>query len=409
MSDYLLTARWALCGPDLTEMPDHAVLVRNDRIVWTGPVTEAPVTDQRSDLGDATLMPGLIDAHMHSFGMDSLQLGNLELEREAYRALRAAGELHELLRAGFTSARCLGSSIGPDLARAIRDGHVPGPRLVAAGAFISSTGGTWDTGPLPDSFASRALSIADGPDALRQIVRARARQGADFIKLGLSKGRPGDRNHAWGDDPHHQVPALTLDETRAATDEAHRMGLTVSAHAIGEASVVLALDGGVDVIEHGYAITNATRQRLVATQTPVVTTLAQVQYHRLAYDAFHYPEVDRRIYDRHWAAMTRDFTTGVQAGVRFVLGTDMIGKPTHPLADAAAEFALAVGLGMTPHQALCAGTVRAAEVLGLGDQTGQMSPGYLADLVAFKGRVSTDMGLLATPPRMVMAKGRRVA
>ncbi|MBO0903849.1 amidohydrolase family protein [Jiella sonneratiae] len=406
----LLTAAWGLDGPDLVETAPYAVLVENDRIAWTGSpeaLPERAASAVRHDLGAATLLPGLIDAHMHTFGMDSLKLGGMDLEREAYRALRAAGELHALLRAGFTTARCLGSSVGPDIARAIAEGHVPGPRLLAAGAFLSATDGTWDTPPLGADHPARAATIADGADAFRRAVRARLRAGADFIKLGLSKGRPGDLNHAWGDDPFAQVATMSLDEVRAATDEAHRNGVLVSAHAIGEAAVRLALDGDVDIVEHGYAITEETRARLVESGRPVVTTLSQLRCHREAYERFGYPEAERAVYDRHWQAMSADFVAGLAAGVRFVLGTDLIGRPTHPLADAAREFAIAVELGMEKTAALRAGTVESARAIGLGGETGQISAGYCADMVAVAGRLDARLAAL-TAPVFVMRGGVRV-
>ena len=401
---FLISARWLLRGSRLEEVEGQSLLIRDSRIAWIGPAAEAPDAADAEviDLGEATLLPGLIDAHMHTFGLDSTGLESMDLEREPYRALRAAGELRELLRAGFTTARCLGSSIGPDLARAIREGHVPGPRLLAAGAFVSTTGGTWDAPPLPAGYPPRAASVADGPEAMRRIVRDRVRHGADFIKLGLSKGRPGDRNHAWGDDPHRQVVTMTLEEVRAATDEAHVHGLQVSAHAIGEAAVVLALEGGIDTIEHGYGITGPTRQRLADEQRPVVTTLSQLDFHRLAYEPFRYSLADREIYDRHWTAMQADFVAGLAAGVRFILGTDLVGKPTHPLAEAATEVMLAVGLGMDLSEALRACTSVSAAAIGLGDETGQLSPGFSADVIAVRGRPLRDASALMQAPMLVM-------
>ncbi|MCB8883599.1 amidohydrolase family protein [Acidisoma cellulosilytica] len=384
-------------GSDL--LLNAAVLIDGDRILAVGPDADLPPSDgqQVIDLGDATLLPGLIDAHMHTFGLPSTGLGALLIEREAYRALRAAGELRRLLQAGFTSARCLGSSIGPDLRRAIAEGHVPGPRLVAAGEFICSTSGTWDSGPTPLSLAKERGLVADGIDGVRNAVRTRVRVGADFIKLGLSKGGVGDRYHAWGDDPYRQVTAYSLEEVQAATDEAHRNGLKVSAHCIGDAPVRLALDGGVDIIEHGYGITAETRQRLVDSGKIVVTTIAQLFFHRAAYAPFHYPQWEIDAYERHWAAMRHDFTLGYAAGIRYALGTDLVGEPTHPLAVAAKEFELAVAWGMRPADAIKAGTTIAAEALGIAEQTGSIEVRKLADIIAVAGNPLDDIAVLQRP------------
>ncbi|WP_018182491.1 metal-dependent hydrolase family protein [Kaistia granuli] len=408
MASLRISAKQLRIGDTLEPCAEGAVLVEAGRIVAVGPdaAVPRPAGVATADLGDATLLPGLIDAHMHTFGMPSTGLGALNTEREPYRALRAAGELRELLEAGFTSARCLGSSVGPDLRRAIDEGHVEGPRLVVAGQFISSTGGTWDAPPLPSSWGRAQTAIADGVDEIVQTVRERARAGADFIKLGLSKGGVQDRYHAWGDDPHAQVTTYSVEEVRAAVDEAHRNGMKVSAHAIGTAAVNLALDGGVDVIEHGYAIDDETRARLVDEGKIVVTTISQLHFHRAAYDAFHYPDWERDVYERHWQAMRRDFELGLQAGIRFALGTDLIGKPTHPLARAAKEFELAVEWGMSPDEALRAGTIGGAEALGIAAETGSLDMGKSADLVAVAGGLS-DLADLARPI-FVMKQGRRV-
>ncbi len=125
-------------------MDNGAVLIEGDRITAVGRQAELPVAlDARHiDLGNRTLMPGLVDAHMHFFGVPSRELELIATEHEAYRALRAAGEARRMLEAGITTARCLGSSISPQLRRAINDGHVDGPRIVAAGQFVCSTNGT---------------------------------------------------------------------------------------------------------------------------------------------------------------------------------------------------------------------------------------------------------------------------
>ena len=138
-----------------------------------------------------------------------------------------------MLEAGITAAKCLGSSIGPDLRRAINEGHVPGPRLVAAGEFICSTHGTWDHLNIPIDWAKSLDMLADGIEGVREIVRRRVRRGANWIKVGLSKGGVDDQYHPWGDDPLKQVASYSLEEVKALVDEAHLNRLKVSAHCIG--------------------------------------------------------------------------------------------------------------------------------------------------------------------------------
>jgi imidazolonepropionase-like amidohydrolase len=401
-----IKARTLLTGADLEPLSDGAILIDADRIIAVGPANTIPDHEGTStwDLGDVTIMPGMIDAHMHTFGVDSTRLHTLTTEREAYRAVRALGELQQMLEAGFTSARCLGSTIGPEIRRAIEDRAAVGPRLKAAGAFISSTSGTWDSKSVPLAAALSSGELADGVEGVRRAVRERVRDGADFIKLGLSKGGVHDRYHAWGDDPLAQVATYSAQEVTAAVDEAHRNGLKVSAHAIGEAAVALALQCDVDIIEHGYGISPATRKGLVAKGKIVVSTISQLHFHRTAYEQFHYPQWERDVYERHWAIMQRDFKLGLAAGVRFALGTDMVGRPTHPLDQAAMEFILAVDWGMTPKQALTAGTAVAAEVLGISSETGTIEPNKAADLVAFAANPVQDISTVMKPV-FVMKQG----
>lgn len=359
------------------------------------------------DLRDDTLLPGLIDAHMHFFGVPSHQLHRLPKETESYRALRGAGEARKILLAGITSTKDLGSSVGPDIRRAINEGHIPGPWLTAAGEFITTTNGTWEYTDLPLEWARQRDIIADGTDGMREIVRRRIRAGANFIKLGLSKGFVDDKYHAWGDDPLRQLAGMTLEEVQAATDEAHAHNVMVSAHCIGEIAVNLALDGGVDVIEHGYGISEQTRQRLVERQILVGTTISQLYSHQAAYDEFNYPQWERDVFDRHTVQMRIDFKKGLDAGVRFVLGSDLIGYPTHPQDTAAKEFEYAVEWGMDPKEAIVAGTARGSEALGQADVIGTVEVGKYADFIATANDPISDITELQRPT-FVMQHGRPV-
>src|SRR5690625_5030159 len=175
------------------------------------------------DLGDKTIMQGIIDSHMHFFAIPSHELHKMFTESDVYRVLRGAGEAKKMLEAGITSARCLGSNVTPAIRRAINEGHIPGPRLVASGEFIISTGGTWDDVTPADEFA-------DGIEGVRRKVRERVSQGAGVIKTGLSKGGIDDHNVSWGDDPYTTLPSYSLEEVKALTDEAHLNNLKVSAH-----------------------------------------------------------------------------------------------------------------------------------------------------------------------------------
>lgn len=380
----LIKAARLIDGTGAPSRSNVALLVLAGRIVEIGHVdaVHAPPGVKTIDLGRRTVLPGMIDAHMHFFGVPSHELHRLPTERETYRVLRAAGEARRMLEAGITAARCLGSSVGPDLCRAINEGHVPGPRILAAGEFICSTDGTWDHMAFPIEWARQRDMIADGVEELRAIVRRRIRGGAKVIKVGLSKGHNHNHNHSWGDDPNDELAAYSLEEVKALVSEAHLNKLKVSAHCIGDESVRSALDAGVDVIEHGYGIAEDTRKRLVDQNALVVSTICQLYYHEAAFEPYHYSEAKRVIYRRHIDQMRKDFEKSLRLGVRYALGTDLVGFPTHPQDAAAREFEFAVKWGMDPMQAIVAGTATSAEALGLRHEIGTLEKNKLADIIA---------------------------
>ncbi len=405
----LLKAAQLIDGTGAAPKKNASVLIVDSVITEIGQQGEiqVPPGAEVIDLGEQTILPGMVDAHMHFFGVPSDKLHQLATEREAYRVLRAAGEARKMLEAGITAARCLGSSVGPDLRRAINEGHVPGPRLMAAGEFICSTHGTWDHINIPLDWAKSLDMLADGIEGVREVVRRRIRKGSNVIKIGLSKGGVDDRYHPWGDDPNKQVAAYTLEEVQAAVAEAHLNKLKVSAHCIGDEAVRYALDGGVDVIEHGYGITEDTRKRLVDQNALVVSTISQLYFHREAFEPFHYPDWERAVFERHLSQMQRDFEKSLRAGVRYALGTDLVGFPTHPQNAGAREFEFAVRWGMDTMQSIVAGTKTSAEALGMSHQIGTLEKNKLADIIATPGDPLKDITELQRVS-FVMLGGREI-
>jgi len=272
---------------------------------------------------------------------------------------------------------------------------VQGPRVVAAGQFICQTHGTWDLWPdWPRAWVEALNMLADGEDACRQMVRRRMREGAQFIKIGMSAGVFGDHDHAWGDSPTAQTPNYSLAEVRAMTDEAHRCGLTVSAHCIGDEAVRSALEGGVDVIEHAHGINDETRRMLVDRGVTVVSTLTARHVLVARGPRFGVPEAMIRLSAAHRDRQIADFQKSLRAGVRYALGTDLIGPPVSPLGLNAIEFELVVEAGMAPAEAIVAGTRVAAEAIGLGKEVGTVERGKYADLIAVDGDPLRNIKLL---------------
>lgn len=369
-----------------TAIRDQLIFIENGIIVEVSSINGALLESIKRenhfyDFSKYTVMSGLIDAHIHFFGVPSTKLDDLMTAPEAFRSLRAAREAKEMLYAGITAARCCGSSISPSLKRAIDLGLIEGPRLVVAGQFVCASNGTWDHIKVPVQAMREAGMLADGPDQLRQKVRERIREGAGLIKIGLSVGAVGDEYHAWGDDPDKSVTSYSLDEIRAATDEAHKNRIKVSAHCIGNEAVINAIETNVDTIEHGYPIDDKTRSILAERKIIVTSTAAQLYCHNKSADEFFYSEGEKKLFAIHEASMRNNFEQGLKFGMKYALGSDLIGPPTHPQTLFYKEFEIVNTWGMSNMEAIIAGTRVSAEALGLDDLIGTVEKGKIADLI----------------------------
>jgi imidazolonepropionase-like amidohydrolase len=395
-----------LLDPEAGQLRDDVGLVVEGRRIVRIERSDAPPPPGAHviDLGAATLMPGLVDAHLHFWGANCSQWQDFFFNTDGYRALWSARDARELLHAGFTSVRCCGGFVGADVARAIEEGLIEGPRVVAAGQFIIQRGGTWDPRGVPESEIVRRDFYADGVDEMRRIVRRRVRGGARLIKLGLSSGQAGDLMPGWGDDPHRQRANFTLPEVRAAVEEARFAGVKVAVHAIGEAAVTLALDAGVATIEHAHGISDDTRKRLADAQTIVNATLS-AQKSWIDHGPEHgLPAALIECSRRHFHEQIRAFARSLDLGVNYALGSDSIGPPLSPHRGNVGEYLLAVDHGMTPAQALRAGLVVGAAALGAENDLGRLSEGRVADVIAVDGDPLKDISVLRGV-RFVMKDG----
>src|SRR5690606_22888607 len=255
-------ARWRLraaavwTGTDNRPLAQADILVAGEEVVGLVPRETPSDGATLIDLGDAAIVPGLIDAHLHLWGLDPAAPAVSASWSPAYRALRAAQDLRRLVEAGFTAVRCMGSPIGPALQRAVDEGLIDGPVIVAAGETICQRGGTWDPVHQPQAWAETLGVLADGPEECRRRVRERIRSGSRVIRIGASSGRPFlDAVHPWADGADVSRPNYSLAELKMMVEEAHRAGLRVAAHAIGEAAVRNAVLAGVDTVEHGHGAT----------------------------------------------------------------------------------------------------------------------------------------------------------
>jgi imidazolonepropionase-like amidohydrolase len=368
-----------------------ALHVEDGRIAFLGDPAARPAPEGARviELGAAWLLPGLVDAHLHLWGLDLAEPTALFGWPMAYRAARAVAELGALLDAGITAVRCCGGPLSPALARAVREGVIAGPHVVAAGEFICGRAGTWDPVGFPQALAETLGIFADGADEVRRRVRERIRQGADFIKIGGSVGEHADLLRPWGEDPARLRLAWGDDEVRAAVEEAARNGLKVATHAIGEAAVRQAVAAGVHSIEHGHGIGAETARRMADAGCFLVPTLALP-----ALRAARAPQPAAGFWAGHRAVQREALQQAIAAGVRIAAGTDFVGPPATPHGGNAVELELLVEAGMTAEQALLAGTATAAALLGLGGRIGALAPGHEADVIALPGDPRRDIALV---------------
>jgi imidazolonepropionase-like amidohydrolase len=382
-------------NPSEAVLRDAWVQVEGDRIAAVSSNEPSVSGDDvtRIDAPTATLLPGLIDCHVHfALSGGPNWLGEVE-QSYALACWRAAEFARATLRAGFTSVRCLGGRDGMDTALrdAQRSGVVEGPRIVTANLAICMTGGH-------GAWIGRE---ADGPDDVRKAVREQLRAGANCIKLIATGGvmTPGV-------DIGSQQ--LTLEEMQAGVEEAHKAGRNVASHAHGSDGVRAAVLAGVDSIEHGSYLTDDIIQLMKERGTRLSMTLSSAAGFGDAPEGA-VADWAREKAARVAEAMADSFRRAYQAGVPLVLGTDA-GTPYNFHGANARELLLMVENGASPLDALQAATLNGAELLQMADQVGSVEVGKMADLVLCEGDAIADVTRLARPENigLVLQAGRVV-
>lgn len=358
-----------------------------------GPAESVSVPDDavRTSYPDATVIPGLIDAHLHLQGSRSMNPMDWVLESDGLGAARATMDLRKLLRSGFTSVRDLGSTTGIPLKRAVSAGDIPGPRIFTSGPSISQTGGHGDSHFLPLSWAEEAgLSIstlADGPAECRKAARANIREGVDVIKIMTTGGVLSER-----DEPTQSQ--FTDAEVQAMVEEAHRVGIPVASHAQGTPGIVRALENGVDTIEHAFFLDDQTIDLLLETEATLVPTLAIM--HRIVEmgEEHGVPDHGVRKAEAAFEAHVESTRAAADAGVPIALGTDFLGPELVPHGENALEAELLVEkIGLSEEAAIEAGTRVAAKTVPASD-IGTLEPGNQADMVVLEEDPLADIEAL---------------
>jgi imidazolonepropionase-like amidohydrolase len=371
------------------------VLVEGERIVEIGP-KEVPADATVIDLGDMTLLPGLMDMEVNLVmgGRDHRNPLIPVQEDPAFRTLRAATNAARTLQAGFTTVRNLGLFVQTNgvlldvaLGKAIDLGWLPGPRIVPAGHAISPTGGHLDP-TMFQKFAPNVLpltveeGIANGVPEVRKAVRYQLKYGAKVIKVSASGGVM-----SIGTSPGAQQ--YSDEEFVAIADEAHRAGIRVAAHAIGDEAIRACVRAGIDCIEHGFLASEDTLKLMAESGTFLVSTT----YLTDAMDVSHAPpELQQK------AAAVFPIAKGVlsramAAGVKVACGTD---APAIPHGKNAMELVTLVSRGLSPLEAIRTATVVSADLIQRQDDLGRVEPGFLADIIAVPGDPLADITALQT-------------
>ena len=392
-------------GRSESMVSNAVVVVQGDRILAAGAGVPVPAGAVVVDLGDATILPGFIDAHTHLTG----ESGESWLQ-DFYQGLRrspteqvfyAADNARKTVEAGFTTVRDVGSEKDMDtgLRNAIAAGLAPGPRMLVARYALGATGGHCDqTGFPPDTFSGGepgvSRGVLHGADEGRQAVRLNVKYGADVIKMCASGGVL-----SLGDDV--ATPQLTDEELNAIIDEAHRLKRKTAAHAHGDLAARAAVRAGIDSIEHGSFLTDETFALMKTKGTFLVPTLLAGEW--TGHRAEKFPPAIAAKAKAALAARSDMFRRALKSGVRIAFGTDSAVSP-HGIN--AQEFGLMVDLGMAPAAALRASGPMAAELLGLSADIGTLEKGKEADVVAVSGDPLKDIH--ATENVLFVMKGGKI-
>jgi len=390
----LITADRLLDGRTGRYVQRPQVLVRDGRIAALGAAAAAAPADRRLDLPGMTLLPGLIDMHVH---LDSSPLyggyTGLQFNDRFWSAI-AVTHARRTLDAGFTTVRNLGADAWNDvgLRQAIEEGHVVGPRVVSAGCSFGSTGGHCDSTYFPPSMEERNPYNVDSADDARRSVRSVRKYGAQVIKI-CATGGVFSRNTEPG------AQQLSLEEMQAVVAEAHLQELKVAAHAHGASGIKDAVRAGVDTIEHASLIDDEGVRLARDKGAWLSMDIYNTEYTQAEGKKNGVLEDNLRK-DRDIAeAQRQGFAKAHRAGVKMVYGTD---AGVYPHGDNARQFAWMVRYGMTPLQAIQSATLNAAEALGRqGADVGEIATGKQGDLIAVVGDPLTDVRVLERVPVVV--------
>ena len=374
-----------------------AVLLLDGKVAFAGKRSDLPAalaTDaRRVDVAGLTVMPGLIDCHAHLIynGFRSLE----EVDRSSIEVatLNAVLNARKVIEAGYTTIRDVGTigNVAVTIRDAVAQKRIPGPRVVASGQILCSTGGLGDTLPPHWSKTHGLGCIVDGPDEIRKAVRRQIRNGVDNIKLAASGVEVGPYAYTW-------MTTFSAEEIAVATEEAHRWGRTVAVHAQSTDSVKYALRAGVDTVEHGTRLDVESVAMLKASKTiyvPTLCTLFSVLELGQKLNLLQKHREEMNVNEPLWLNSVR---LAREAGIPMAAGGDLGNR--YPHGTNARELEFLVRAGFSPLEAVRAATSVAARAIRRPD-VGVLEPGRLGDVLIFDGDPIADIASLQDPARIV--------
>jgi imidazolonepropionase-like amidohydrolase len=361
------------------------VLVEGERIVAAGSSVEHPAGAEVIDLGDTTLMPGLIDAHVHLFlhpGAEDLQTVEESVPQRTILATLAA---RDDLMAGFTAERDMGTegagSADTAVRNAINDGLIPGPRLRISGNAIDILGGHEDANDFnPAQHVLSNATYANTSDEIVAAIREQFKEGSDFVKM--YETGPDSLHDGVFSTPYQYTAA----QLKVGVDEAARVGKKVAVHAMGEPGTLYAAEAGVASIDHAAQLSDETMRLMREKQIPAVPTFTIFEYFADHAASPAAAKRERAIFEYHAA----EFKKQLAAGIPFAVGSDV---GPFPHGTQARELVLMAQLGMKPLAVLQADLLNGAKLLGWDGQIGELKPGYYADIVAVPGNPVEDISV----------------
>lgn len=386
-------------GTGEAPQPNTTILIEDSTIIDIGSNVSVPSDAKVLDATGKTVMPGLIDAHLHLMGVKSMNPIQWALDPLDLRAARVSVDVRKLIEAGFTAVRCAGSNVSLGIKKAIEEGTLVGPRIVASHNALSQTAGHGDTHELPLEWVTDSNMdgrICDGVDECRRAAREQIRAGAGVIKICSTGGVMSEK-----DAPTHAQ--FVDEEIQAITTEAHRVGIKVMSHAQSPEGIQAAIRCGVDTIEHGIYLDDETIEMMLQNQTIVIPTFAIVHAIVTKGEDAGVPEYGMRKARAAHEAHLESIKKAYQAGVRIAMGTDFVGPDLIPHGENAVELEILVKqVGMSPMESIMTATKVGSEALGLENEIGTLEKGKKADLLIVDGNPIEDIAILQEKKKLLV-------